>query len=99
MCHIFILNFAKHANPLVHLMCKGIPFHFGEEQQAAQEDLKQVLLASPALQPLDYTSDSPVILAVETSPLAVSFYLCQANKDNLCKRYFVRFGSIIKGLI
>ena len=59
-----------------------VPFHFGEEQRAAQEDLKKALLASPALRPLDYTSDSPVILAVDTSPLTVGFYLCQADKDN-----------------
>ena len=49
VCHMFILNFAKHANPLVHLTCKGVLFHFREEQRAAQEDLKKVLLASPAL--------------------------------------------------
>ena len=49
VCRMFILNFAKRANPLVHLTRKGIPFHFGEEQRAAQEDLKKALLASPAL--------------------------------------------------
>ena len=49
VCHMFILNFAKRANPLVHLTRKGVPFHFGEEQRAAQEDLKKALLASPAL--------------------------------------------------
>ena len=47
MCRMFILNFAKRANSLVHLTRKGIPFHFGEEQWAAQEDLKKALLASP----------------------------------------------------
>ena len=66
----------------MHLTRKGIPFHFREEQRVAQEDLKKVLLASPALRPLDYTFNSPVILAVNTLPLAVSFYLCQADKDN-----------------
>ena len=91
---MFILNFAKRANPLVHLTRKGVPFHFGEEQRAAQEDLKKALLASPALRPIDYTSNSPVILAVDMSPLAVGFYLCQADKDNPRKRYFARFGSI-----
>ena len=58
VCHMFILNFTKHANPLVHLTCKGVPFHFGEEQWVAQEHLKKALLASPVLQPLNYTSDS-----------------------------------------
>ena len=31
VCRMFILHFAKHTNPLVHLTCKGIPFHFGPE--------------------------------------------------------------------
>ena len=49
VCHVFILHFAKCANPLVNLTCKGVPFEFGPEQTVAQEDLKKVLLASPTL--------------------------------------------------
>jgi hypothetical protein len=91
---MFILHFAKRANSLVNLTRKGIPFHFGPEQLAAQEDLKQALLASPALRPINYSIDSPVILAVDTSSIAVGFYLCQADSENPKKRYFARFGSI-----
>jgi hypothetical protein len=94
MCRMFILHFAKRANPLVQLTRKGIPFCFGPEQIAAQEDLKQALIASPALQPIDYSSDSPVIPAVDTSSIAVGFYLCQADPKNPQKRYFARFRSI-----
>jgi hypothetical protein len=50
---MFIQNFAKRTSVLVHLTCKGVPFHFGEKQIEAQEDLKQVLLVSPALRPID----------------------------------------------
>ena len=78
---MFILHFAKHANPLVNLTRKGVPFHFEPEQVAAQEDLKAALIASPALQPIDYNSNSPVILAVDTS-IAVGFYLCQTDPEN-----------------
>ena len=94
VCRMFILNFAKRANSLVQLTRKGITFFFGPEQIAAQEDLKQALLSSPALRPIDYSSTSPVILAVDTSPIAVGFYLCQADIVNPKKRYFARFGSI-----
>jgi hypothetical protein len=94
VCRMFILHFAKRANPLVQLTRKGVPFVFGPEQIAAQEDLKQALIASPALRPIDYSSNSPVILAVDTSSIAVGFYLCQADPDNLRKRYYARFGSI-----
>jgi hypothetical protein len=94
VCRMFILNFAKRANPLVNLTRKGTPFIFGPDQIAAQEDLKNALIASPALRPIDYASDSPVILAVDTSMIAVGFYLCQADPANPRKRYFARFGSL-----
>ena len=79
---MFILNFAKRANPLVHLTRKGVPFNFGPKQLVAQKDLKKALLASPAFQPLNYTSESPVILAVNTSSIIVGFYLCQEDPTN-----------------
>src|SRR5712691_4785181 len=91
---MFILHFAKCANPLVNLTRKGVPFEFGLEQKAAQEDLKQALLNSPALRPINYSIDSPVVLAVDTSSIAVGFYLCQADTENPKKRYFAHFGSI-----
>ena len=85
---MFILHFAKRANPLVNLTRKGVPFHFGPEQVTAQEDLKAALIASPALRPIDYNSDSPVILAVDTSSITVGFYLCQTDPENQRRRYF-----------
>ena len=91
---MFILHFAKHTNPLVNLTQKGVPFHFRLEQVAAQEDLKAALIASPALRPIDYNSDSPVILTVDTSSIAVGFYLCQTDPENPRKWYFAWFGSI-----
>jgi hypothetical protein len=94
VCHIFIKNFAKRANALVNLTRKGIPFEFGPEQVAAQADLKEVLLNSPVLRPIDYDSDAPVILAVDTSQVTVGFYLCQADLHMPKKRYFACFGSI-----
>ena len=91
---MFILNFTKRTNPLVHLTQKGVLFNFGPEQLAAQKDLKEALLASPALRPLNYTLESPVILAVDTSSIAIGFYLCQEDPTNPKRRFFTRFGSI-----
>src|SRR5216684_4466670 len=45
VCRMFILNFARCANALVNLTCKGVPFQFRPEQQAAQDDLKKALIA------------------------------------------------------
>ncbi len=91
---MFILNFTRHANTLVNLMRKGIPFQFRPEQQVAQDDLKQALIASLALRPINYSSDSPVILTVNTSTIVVGFYLCQADPENLRKCYYAWFGLI-----
>ena len=91
---MFIRNFAHRANPLTMLTRKDQPFLFGPEQIAAQDDLKQALVNSPALRPINYTSDSPVILAVDTSYIAIGYHLCQCDIDDPRKRRYARFGSI-----
>src|ERR1700727_767795 len=94
VCRIFIRNFAHRAHHLVKLTRKDIPFEFGPDQIAAQEDLKKAVLESPALRAIDYTSDSPVILAVDTSYIAVGFHLCQCDPNNSRIRYYNPSGSI-----
>jgi hypothetical protein len=94
VARIFIKNFAHRANALTILTRKNYPFIFGPEQIAAQEDLKQALLDSPALRPINYSSPSPVILAVDTSHIAVGYLLCQCDPGDPRKRHFSRFGSI-----
>ena len=91
---IFIRNFAHRANALIKLTRKDVPFEFGPEQIQAQDDLKDALLDSPALRPIDYTSTAPVLLAVDTSYIAIGFHLCQCDIEDTRKRYYNRFGSI-----
>src|ERR1700677_4224948 len=79
---IFIRDFALHANPLVKLMCKDAPFEFDSDQIKVQEDLKTALIESPTLRAIDYTSLSPIILAVNMSYIAVGFHLCQCDDVN-----------------
>ncbi|CDO77998.1 hypothetical protein BN946_scf184723.g5 [Trametes cinnabarina] len=94
VARIFIHNFAKHAHPLVQLTQKGVPFEFGEAQLKAMEDLKQVLLESPALRAINYESPAPVILAVDTSYIAVGYHLAQCDEQKPQIRYYSHFGSI-----
>jgi hypothetical protein len=58
------------------------------------DDLKQALLSSPALRPINYKSDSPVILSVDTSYIAIGFILSQCDTNNPRLKYHARFGSI-----
>jgi len=89
---IFIRNFSRIARPLINLTKKDVPFEFGDEHREAVQTLKDSILESPALRRLDYECDREVILAVDTSVVAVGFILLQLGEDG--KRYPNRFGSI-----
>jgi hypothetical protein len=90
---IFIKDFAKHARPLVNLTHKDITFHFGAEEIAAMENIKDLVTCSPVLRPLNYAAhDWPIILTIDSSIIAVGYVLMQV-RDNK-HRYLSRFGSI-----
>ena len=91
---MFIRNFTHHAHHLVKLTCKDAPFEFGDQQIAAQEDLKSALLSSPALRAINYSSSSPVILTVNTSYIAVGYILCQCDGNNPKRQHYNQLGSI-----
>ena len=54
--------------------------------------LKDEIIQSPALRRLDYESSQEVVLAVDTSVIAVGFILSQEGEDG--KHYPNHFGSI-----
>jgi hypothetical protein len=93
LVQIFIKDFAKHARPLVNLTRKDITFHFGAEEIAAMENIKDLITRSSALRPLNYAAHYwPIILAVDSSVTAVGYVLMQIRDD---KRWYPsRFGSI-----
>ena len=91
---VFIRNFARLAHPLTSLTCKDAAFVFGPEQMSTQDALKTALLSSPALRPIDYTSNSPVILGVNTSSIMVRYLLCQCDADNPHIRRYACFSLI-----
>ena len=55
--------------------------------------LKTAVIDSPAIRPLDYSSSNEVILAVDSSHIAVRFILSQVDDNG--KRRPARFGSIL----
>jgi len=89
---IFIKDFALHARPLVQLTRKDVEFDFGEDQLIAMETLKQLTEDCQAIRAIDYMSSNEVILAVDSSWIAVGFILSQIGDDG--KRYPSRYGSI-----
>jgi hypothetical protein len=89
---MFIKDFSKIAQPLINLTRKDVPFEFGADQQLAMQHLKDAVMTSSALRHIDYESGREVILAVDTSVIAVGFILMQLGEDG--KRYPARFGSL-----
>jgi len=78
----------------VKLTRKGAEWEFGTKQLEAMADLKDALVKSPALRPIDYHSGAPVIFGVDTSHIAIGSILSQCDPDNPKLRYVARFGSI-----
>lgn len=88
---IFIPNLAARSRPLINLTRKDVDFEFTDEHLACMDDLKQAVIDSPALVPIDYHCDRPVILAVDSSPSGYGYILSQIGADG--ERYVNRFGS------
>ena len=95
VCRLFIRNFTQQAHHLVKLTQKGTKWEFGQKQIDAMNNLKDALLNSPALRPINYKSEAPVILSVDTSHIAVGYLLAQCDPKNPRLRYYARFGSIM----
>lgn len=89
---IWIKNYSAIARPLTELTRATEEFIWDERREHAFEELKQLVSSAPALHPIDYTSDLPVILSVDSSKIAVGFILSQIDKDG--KRHPARYGSI-----
>ena len=88
VCRLFIKNFAHQAHHLVKLTRKGAPWEFSPEQLTTMADLKSML------HPIDYRSDVPVILSVDTPYIAVGYILSQCDPVNPKLRYHMYFGSV-----
>ncbi|KAJ2912837.1 hypothetical protein MD484_g7576, partial [Candolleomyces efflorescens] len=91
---MFIKDYAVHSEPLVRLTRKSKlkDFVFGPDELEAMEKIKVLVTKCPAIRPIDYESDGEVILAVDSSVIAVGYILSQIGDDGL--RYPSRFGSI-----
>ena len=56
-------------------MKNNVPFSWGENEQIAMDTLKSVIIASPAIQPLNYLTANEVILAVLDINIVVVYLL------------------------
>ena len=89
---IWIRNYSAIARPLVDLTRKNTEFIWQEQHDHAMQELKDAIINSPALIPIDYSSARPVFLAIDSSWRAVGWILSQECEDGQCRPS--RFGSI-----
>lgn len=90
----FIKDFSAMAQPIQKLTRKHEEFSWGPEQDASMAQLKAAVKVCPALKSLDYSWPTPIVLAVDTSYIAVGFYLYQVDPEDSSKKYYARFDSI-----
>ena len=89
---IWIKDYSLITRPLVDLTRKGVDFHWDPEQEQAFQKLKEVVTKAPALRPIDYTSDRPIYLSVDTSVYGIGFILSQDDEKG--RRVPARYGSL-----
>ena len=59
---------------------KNSVFRFDSEEQDAMDKLKEAATAALAIRPLDYTSDQPITLGVNSSKYMVGYFLAQEDE-------------------
>ena len=91
---IFIPNFSRRAKDLTKLLRMKIPWEWGVDQDEGMRALKEGCLVVKALKPIDYENEGDVVLAVDTSYIAVGYYIYQERTDNPKEKIYARFGSI-----
>jgi hypothetical protein len=89
---IWIPNYSKIVRPLTELYHQDKDFIWGKAQEEAFATIKKHITEAPALHPIDYKSDNPVVLSVDSSREAAGMILSQID-DNGRKRP-ARYGSI-----
>ena len=89
---IWIPNYSKIVRPLTELYHKDKEFIWGKAQEETFATIKKYITEAPALHPINYKSDNPVILSVDSSRDAAGMILSQID-DNGRKRP-ARYGSI-----
>ena len=89
---IWIKDYSMITRPLTLLWRKNQVFSWDEEKEEAFQTLKHLITTAPVLRPIDYNSENPIILSVDSSYIGVGFILSQ--NDDQGKRRPARYGSI-----
>lgn len=90
---VWIPHFAHIADPLYELLRKKVKFRWSKECERAMAKLKELLISPPVLRPPDYTCGRPLVLTIDSSPLATGWVLGQEDGED--QMFATRFGAKI----
>lgn len=90
---IWIQNYSKLVRSLTELYRQGVDFVWDKCRQDAFDEMKTLISSTPALRRINYRSDNPVVLSVDSSKEAVGFILSQLAEDGKTKQP-ARYGSL-----
>jgi len=90
---VWIPEYSSLVRPLTELYRKDIEFEWNDRRQEAFEKIKSLIASAPALRPINYASENPVILSVDSSRDAAGMILSQLSEDGKT-RHPARYGSI-----
>lgn len=90
---IWIPHFAHVSESLYKLLRKGNRFKWRKDQDEAMESLKNILRSPSILKQVDYKSNQPVVMMVDTSPIAIGWAVGQDDING--RRFATRFGARI----
>ena len=89
---IWIQDYSLIARPLVDLTRKLVEYNWRAAQEEAFQELKSLITSAPALRPIDYRCDRPVVLSVDTSIHGIGFVLSQHDEKG--RKVPARYGSL-----
>lgn len=91
---MFIKDFSILAEPIQRLTRASVDFEWGPRQEASMQALKESLNHCEALRPINYDWDTDVVLAVDTSYMAIGIHVYQCDPIDPKKKYYARFHTL-----
>ena len=76
---IWIPNYSQIASSITSIWKKGVEFAWTEECQDAFDVLKDLITTAPALLPINYMCERPIIISVDSSYMGVGMILSQLD--------------------
>src|SRR6201996_5661749 len=91
---MFIRGFSDLARPIQKLTCKGVIFIWGPRQELSMAKLKEAVKNAPCLRPLNKDWPTDIVLAVDTSWMAIGIIIYQIDLIDPKKKHFAKFASL-----